>query len=562
VKRALLLVLLAAACAHSSAPAPDPRHEDPPAAPPQAGSSHRELAPASPRDLSGPAFPTAEPPPAKDPFADVRSSVDALLGAQAEALWAAWTRGERVDLAATYAGHEKVFAAKTVQQVGDAARRASGDEARALGLLHGFLAGEHLARETRDSAAKLARARAAATIAWGGQVIPSDRVPGLLAAESDPDRRAKLHRLQAEAVARWAPLAARHAALLDGAARELGHESAAALGAELRGASRDELAAFAEQVLTSTEAAYQEAMGSLSRAELGRPLSELRGADVQRLFRAAQDPRRFPAARLVSDVRALFSGLRLDLASRPGAVLDLEPRPRKDPRPLALAVSVPRDVRLSAVPGGGFSELRGLLHEMALATYFARIESPRVEFRRLGNTTGETWALLFEELAGDPQWLLERTGDTEHHLVPLVRFAAARRLHGAREAAARLLLELRRPAAGDATRVATALLERAFARPVSADEVAIALAERDPLLQSAVALRAGVLAAQAESFFAAGAGQAWWKDESVGGFLARAFADGSRPDAMMLAAAFGSRSLDPSALAIRSRARIRWAESH
>jgi hypothetical protein len=565
VKRAILiLALLLSACAHSPAPRSEDRPAD--AAPPSTARDTRDAtrpAPAERGDLSGPSFGATEPAPANDPFAPVRESVDAMLRAQAEALWAAWTRGERVDLAATYAGREKVFAADVVRQAGDAARRASGDERRALELLHGFLAGEHLSRETREGAARLARARAAATISWSGQAIPSDRVPGLLVAEPDSARRATLHRLQAQATARWAPLAAEHAAQLDAAARRLGHESASALGAELRGSTRAELAAFADQVLATTDAAYQEAMESLSRAELGRPLAEVRGADVPRLFRSAQDPRLFPAARMLGDARSLFAGLKLDLASRPGAVLDLDARPRKDPRPLALPVSVPGDVRLSAVPGGGFAELRALLHEMALASFYAHIESPRVEFRRLGNATGETWALLFEELAGDPGWLMERTGDTEHHLAPIVRSAAARRLHGVRDAAARLLLELRRPAnAAEAAKMATGVLERAFARPVSQDEVALALAERDPLLQSAVALRAGVLAAQAEGFFAAGAGPSWWKDARVAEYLARAFAEGSRPDAQALAAAFGSSRLDATALAIRSRERIRWAETH
>ncbi|HET7752678.1 MAG TPA: hypothetical protein VFK85_02110 [Anaeromyxobacteraceae bacterium] len=560
MKRALVLALLCAACAHS------PSSQRPPAAQPVATPARRPAAPprvATPSDLSGPAFPPEDPPPSPDPFAALRQSVDALLRAQGEALWAAWTRGERVDLGSTYAGHERIFEAGTVREVRDAARRATGDEARALALLHGFLVGEHLERETRESATRVARARASATIAWGGQVIPSDRVPGLLVAEPDAARRATLHRLQAEALARWEPAASEHAARLDAAARRLGHESITALGAELRGATREELAAFADHVLATTDAAYHDAMDSLARAEVGRPLAEIRGSDVPRLFRSAQDPRLFPAARQIPDVRALFSGLRLDLTSRPGAVLDLEARPRKDPRPLALPVAVPGDVRLSAVPGGGSADLRALLHETALASYFSRIESPRVEFRRLGNTTGETWALLFEELAGDPAWLLLQTGDTEHHLVPVVRSAAARRLHGAREAAARLLLELRRPAsAAEAPRVATGILERAFARPVSPDEVAIALAERDPLLQSAVTLRAAVLAAQGESFLAAGAGETWWKDDRVGAFLGRAFAAGSRPDAAALAASFGSARLDASALAIRSRERIRWAEAH
>ena len=67
----------------------------------------------------------------------------------------------------------------------------------------------------------------------------------------------------------------------------------------------------------------------------------------------------------------------------PGATIDGDPRPRKDPRPLVLPVDVPNDVRLSFAPGGGLPEVRALLHEMGAAVYYAHVQSARVEYPRL-----------------------------------------------------------------------------------------------------------------------------------------------------------------------------------
>jgi hypothetical protein len=511
--------------------------------------------------VEGP-FGREQPPPADDPLRALRADVDALLRAQAEALWAAWTRGDGVDLAKTYAGKEQLFSAETVQRVRDAMLRADGDERRALSLLHGFLAGEHLARATAEPAEKLARARAAATISWDGQTVAADRVPALLAAEPDGARRAALLRAQAGAAAKWAPLATALVADLDAAARRLGHPSLLALAAEIRGDSADALAALASDVLDTTGAAYELAVRDLARSELKVGPEAVRGQDLPRLLRAAQEPRLFPGPRLLADARATFAGLGLDFEKRPGARMDTDARPRKVPRALALPVEVPGDVRLSVIPGAGVPDLRALLHELAAATSYSSIESPHVEFRRLGAVTARSWGILFEELAGDPAWLAARTGENDHHLSPVVRVAAARRLHAAREAALRVLLEVRRPRTAEE---AVALLERAYAHPASADEVALALSDRDPLLQSADALRAMLVAAQAEATlgaWSAAAGSPWWKDPKNGAWLSRAFAEGSRPTPAAIARALGASGLRAAALADRTRERLRWADEH
>jgi hypothetical protein len=551
VKRLLPAVALAAAlaCAHRPPPAAGPAAEAPPAAspaPPAAAAPEAPIAGADP----GPA--------ADDPLRDLRVEVDELLRAQSLALWAAWTRGEAIDLARTYSGKARLFAPETVRVVRAAWLRAEGDERRALGLLHGFLAGEHLARETAGSAERLARARAAAAVRWNGQSVAPERVAALLATEPERARREALQRAAAASAAAWTSAAEAHVAELETAARRLGHPSLLALAAEIRGEPAEALAGLADAVLDATAPAYEAAMAGLAQPELGAA-DAVRGHDVPRLFRAAQDPRLFPGDRLLADVRALFGGLGLDLASRPGATFDTEARPRKDPRALALPIDVPGDVRLSVVPGGGVAEARALLHEMAAAVFYAHVESPRVEYRRLGDVVARAWSQLFEQVAGDPAWLLARTGDSEHHLAPLVRAAAALRLHAAREAAARVLLELRRPRTAAE---ASALLERAFLRPATREEATLALAERDPLLHSADALRAALLAAQAESFLTARAKGPWWAEPRNGAWLRRAFAEGARPSPAALAAALGAPRLRAEPLAELARERLRWADEH
>ena len=211
-------------------------------------------------------------------------------------------------------------------------------------------------------------------------------------------------------------------------------------------------------------------------------------------------------------------------------------------------------MRLSYTAGGGSGELRGLLHQVGAAAFYARIPSPVLEFRRLGAVTGEAWALLFEGLAGDPGWLAERTGLAEGHLAPLVRAAAARRLHQARTLAARILIELARASGRDAAVAARPILERAFARAVETDELDLFLAERDPLLASADTLRALLLAAEAEQHLVALAHGPWWRSPASGAASSRR-SPRDPGSACELVRALGAATLDGASLADSARAR-------
>jgi hypothetical protein len=536
--RIATLLVACAACAHGD------RTTLPEARPESRGGEAR------PATAATNSAPEKEP---KERLASIRAEVDQLLTAQAKLLWEAWTRGASPDLDASLAGREALFSRETLAFVKDARDRAEGDERRALALLHAFLVGEHLAREaTAVSQAAAGRP----TLTWDGRTVPIERVPALLALEPDPARRAGLERA-------WADAERRHAAVADArwrgitaAAGRIGYGSPLALAVELRGEPIRDLGALANSVLAETDAEYRAIVDALAHVEMGAGLAQLRGRDMPRLLRAGEDARAFPAGRATGDVGKTLAALGLDLPGRPGVVLDLEARSGKDPRALALPVEVPGSVRVSFAPQGGAAELRALLHEMGVATYYAYVATPVLEFRRLGAVTSEAWAGLFEDLASDPRWLAERTGLAENHLAPIVRAAAARRLHQARTLAARVLVEIGRAAKpGGNPAVAKAILERAFARPVEADELGLFLLERDPLLESADALRALLLAAQGEAFLAGRSRTSWWGSKESGAWLAAAFADGSRLAPADLARSFGAARVDASALVASSRAR-------
>jgi hypothetical protein len=234
-----------------------------------------------------------------------------------------------------------------------------------------------------------------------------------------------------------------------------------ALAAELRGESIEALGALAEGVLSTTEATYRALLGHLAQRELGRTLGDVRGRDLPRLLRGGDDPGAPPPSHVAREALAALAALGLDL-SRLGVTLDLDSRPGKDPRALAFPIEVPKDVRISFAPSGTPGELRALLHELGAAAFYARITTPVLEFRRLGNVTAATWAALAEDLASEPAWLADRTGRTVSEVAPMVRRRRAP-AHAVRSLAACVLA--RRPRGCAPTAKAEAILARS-ARPV------------------------------------------------------------------------------------------------
>jgi hypothetical protein len=500
-----------------------------------------------------------EPPAPVDPIPSIRAEVEGLLRAQAEAFWTAWTTGAEPDAGRTYQGHERLYALETIATVRAAVDRATGDERRALHYLWSFLAGEYLAHQVTGAADRAASAAVGSRVSWNGRTVPAREVPRLLAAEPEARRREALARAQAQAESQWVSLAQAETAALQKAVRSLGYPDSLALAAELRGAPPATLAAMAEDVLIRTESTYRGLMEDLARRRLDLPLSKVRTRDLPRLFRQSFDPKLFPAARAFATASAPFVDMGLPPDALKSLSIDSAARTGKNVRPLAVAIEVPSNVRLSFVPLDGAAEVRALLHELGVAQFYAHVESPVMELRRLGPASiPAAWALLAEGLGSDPAWLGAVVPLAGKALEEEVRTDAARRLHVLRESAARVLYELEMAKSGG--RAATTwsrLFARAYARPVDPTEIERGLADGDPLLHASETLRAGLLAAQARDFLVREAGDvAWWKSAASGTWLRGAWARGTGRTAEELSSDMGYAALDAGALVLSSVARL------
>ncbi len=553
--RPALTALLLAACAHRAGPPGDGPSDR--ARPPVAPAADPARA-ADQRSGPGTAAPAAA---SADLLAAVRADAEALLHDQAEAWWRAWTTGAAVDPAQAWRRRERLLAPETLAQVAAARERVAGDERRALSHLWAFLAGERMAQAAAGPAEALAAAEAETAFDWEKRRVPLSGLAGLLAAEPDRARRAAIEKAYAAAAAPLAPLAQAWARALDSEARRLGATDLLALAADLRREPVEALKSLAEAVLTSTDASWRGLAGDLARREMELAPGELRERDLPRLARLAHQARAFPAARLREDGAAAFRGLGIDLSTLTRLSVDDAARPGKRPQPMMLPVAVPGDVRVSLLPEGGAAEARAFLRSLGAGVALAHVKSPAVEFRRLGPSswTG-AWGRLFAGLTGHPDWLAERAGLSNQELGREVRAAWLERLHEIRIAAARVGAELevaRSP--GNAGEIRARWLGRALGTTAEPAEAERAL-PRDPLLQSAEALRAEMVAAQAEVFLARrGGGPAFWRSRANGDWLRRTWAEGSRPTAEELALAMGFHALEPSALAGLASARLEGA---
>jgi hypothetical protein len=529
VKRLLLVAALATACAH--APEPPPVVE-----------------PAPP--------PAPVVPPEEVTLSRIREDVEALLAAQGEATWNSWTTGSPLDVAGPLRGREWLADGGALRALDGLAVAADPAEAARRRTLRDFLVGERLA-------ARAAPSRDAVppdlTFPYEGRTVALRDSASLLAAEPDAARRAALDLARAPAAARAARASVADAQALARASVELGLGELPAVAAELRRSSPEALAALATATLDATGPGYCAAMDALARQEVGAPLAATHARDLPRILRASHEPRAHPAANLVPDGRAAALAVGVDLAAR--VRLDDRPAPGKSQRPLAVPVRVPDDVRLSALPSGGASESRAFLHELGVALFLSSIRAQPLEARRLGTPAATaTWGFVLEALDADPAWIHDRSGIAGHALGREMKASQAYRLHAARMAAARLLRELERSRDGAAGAEGDArMLSRVLCRKVGAEEAARWPIARDPLLTSADALRAMLLAAQIEVALATEGGGPWWRWKGAPAWFAARFAPGSPATVEELAAAVGVGALSPEPLARVARARFEAA---
>ncbi|WP_244239336.1 chromosome segregation protein SMC [Corallococcus carmarthensis] len=480
-----------------------------------------------------------------------------LLEEQHRLVWDFWTEGKAVDIAATYSGKQALFSLENLRRI-DRLRHLTKDprELRALTALHGHFAGEFLSRELAEYNDASANLEASLKLSVDGREVRYHDLERLLANEKSALKRKALYAAATPALTRLNQTLLRRETRTGELVKQMGFESYEAFGSELRQADLERLAQLAEEVLQATQEPYRLVMERLSQRELGLPFAQISRADIPRLFRSREVEDAFPKGESLAKAQATVAGMGIDLSALPNVKVDARDLPQKNPRPLAMGVKVPSDVRLSFKPGTGVLHQGRVLHEVGHLLHTAFTQEQRFELARLGNpTVGEAYSALFEDLLEDPVWLEENAGvlgDADKRAQYLAT-SSAHKLYLIRHAAGRLLyqLELHRRTDVDPRELYRALMARTGAMPMTEDDVARYLVDQEDFYQSADSFRAWFLAGQLQGQLKARFGPAWWHAPEAGAFLKELWARGTAPSARELTQAIGENGLAPDVLLLR-----------
>ncbi len=510
--------------------------------------------------------PPAAPPTAPE-LATLRPEVErlskaaqALLRAQDEQVWKGWTEGAPIEIEKTYQGQQALFTPQSIQAI-RRLRELTAEPAARRGLTHleAHFVGEYLAQQLTEVSAAIANVEASATVEVAGKEHPFRELPRLLANEKSAEKRRALYAAAAPAVERISQSLRRREAKVSELLAGLGYPSHAAFAAGLREATPESLRALAEQVLSTTDSAYVRLTGELAQKELSLPRASLTRADIARLFRPRGGDNFFPKDALPQRVGALAAGLGVDLAALKNLTVDARDVPRKNPRPLALPVEVPNDVRLSYKPMGGVEDYGSTFHELAHALHYAHAQPLPFELAKLGSpAVTEAYGYLLEDLLADPIWLQQNTPIPADRLPAFLSASSAYLLHRLREAAGAVLYGLQARDLDDAEAKAlyAQVMGRVYGIKLSPEEASRYLLDREDFLESADALRSLCLAGQLQGQLKVRFGPTWWTQPAAGELLRSLWGHANAKSAEEIAALIGESGVRPEVLLSRLAAAL------
>ncbi|WP_408889533.1 chromosome segregation protein SMC [Myxococcus faecalis] len=500
------------------------------------------------------------PPPTEEQLltVDVRalaSRAETLLEAQHRLVWVFWTEGRHVDVSGTYAGQEDLFTLDNIRKL-DRLRQLTQDprEVRALTALHSHFAGEYLSHALAEHNDASANLEASLTFNLDGKELRYRDLERLLANERSGNRRKALYAAATPALERLNQTLRRKEEEAEKRVKELGFPSYEAFGSELRQADLGKLSVLAEEILQATQGPYRVVMERLAQRELNLAFKDITRADIPRLFRSREVEDAFPKGVSLKKAHETLAGMKLDLSAQKNVEIDERDLPKKNSRPLALAVRVPEDVRVSFKPGSGVLHQARVLHEFGHALHAAFTAETRFELARLGNpTVGEAYSSLFEDLLEDPVWLEEHAGLSGEERAKYLATSSAHKLYLIRHAAGRLLyqLELHRRADVDPRELYREILSRTDDIPMTAEDTARYLVDQEDFFQSADSFRAWFLAGQIQAQLKARFGPSWWHSPGAGEFLKTLWAKGNALSAREVAQAMGEPGIEPDVLLLR-----------
>ncbi|MEX0625387.1 MAG: hypothetical protein WD402_02460 [Chloroflexota bacterium] len=399
-------------------------------------------------------------------------------------------------------------------------------------------------RATAELTDAIGTAEATAVVVWRGEAIPYRALRNRISEISGRAERNALYSSYLEAEEALNPMRQERFDRIGELARGLGYGDYVELIKTTRGFDPDELAAGVRGFLDESETPYFAALRRyLARIEIEQGDASL--ADRWYLMRGSGWDHWFDGRRMLAVLESTLRGLGIELRDQPGATLDVEARPNKSPRAFVAVVNAPRDVRLVIQPRGGWDDYGSVLHEAGHLEHFLHVD-PKLPLalRELGDASvTEGYAMTFERLLAEPDWLMAQLGMPAEHAASFADFYSLYHLILLRSLAARHLHELRMHRGGDAAvhRATYAGLAGLLTGVREPEERYLVI---DDGMYAASYLRCFMLDAALTDHLIERHGEAWWRSTDAGETLKRAWNRGQQWTAEQVVAHLGYDSLD------------------
>jgi hypothetical protein len=399
-------------------------------------------------------------------------------------------------------------------------------------------------RATAGLTDAIGTAEATAVVVWRGESIPYRGLRNRISEISGRAERNGLYASYLEAEEALNPQRRERFDRIGELARELGYADYVELIKTTRGFDPDELAASVLGFLDESETPYFAALRRyLARIEIEQGDASL--ADLWFLMRGSGWDNWFDGRRILAVLGSTLRGLGIELRDQPGATLDVEARPNKSPRAFVAVVNAPRDVRLVIQPRGGWDDYGAALHEAGHLEHFLHVDPDLpVSLRELGDASvTEGYAMIFERLLAEPEWLVAELGMPPAQAASFADFYSLYHLVVLRSLAASHLHELRMYRGGDevvhrATYAGLAGLLTGVREP---EERYLVI---DDWMYAASYLRCFMLDGALTDYLIARHGETWWRSAAAGETLKRAWNRGQEWNAEQVVAHLGYDSLD------------------
>lgn len=428
---------------------------------------------------------------------------------------------------------------------------ADGETRERLERLYFAVAELYLYRQVAPLADKLQTALSGKQVSLNGEPVPYYNLPPRLQNEPDFGRREQI------------------GVLIDGVHEEFNPNKLEILQRELRMLTVDlgfpdyidfcrlkkqfkypVLLKRLHESLARTECVYRKHVALWTEQKTGKPFGNLNRYHVSFLMKLADFDRFFPKDTLVSTMTTTLRHLGIDLEQLPNVKLDLDERPKKNPRAFCSPTQIPDEVWLVIKPVGGLLDYETFLHEAGHALHFG-CSNPKLpyEYRHLSRSyaLSEIYSFLLQNLVQDVGWLRAAAKMDEATARRVRYYKILTDLYMYRRYVAKFVAEyefFRQADLGNGDIYAKTLSAATgfVYKPLNY------LFDMDSEFYSADYLRAWLGEAQLREHLVREYGPVWWANASAGTFLLGLWQESSRPDAEQVVAQIGAQPLDAGAL--------------